>query len=245
MKNRIKEILKESIIWINIFLMAISFIGFQQFFNKKLNTKIAFVEQEKQLFTEQFNNKLLKINKQLAAIKEENRNLQVTNKSLETKSKELQFVQSDIENKVLAINEQKSQLEQAYDLEKNTLLQKIIALNKSNRELEDLIKELQLQIKNSKDNSYSLFQAGKLEVELSNLEQQLSEQQENILQKKSNLNTLKEKCGRFKTNTNACKEYDVVASNIPALEQQIEQLKVKKEELKQRINFYLSSAKQP
>ena len=244
MQKTIKEIFKESIIWINIFLIAVSFIALQQFFNKKLSIKLAAVEQEKQLFTEQFNNKLLKVNKQLMAVKEENRNLQTNNLALEKKSKEFQFVQNDTEYKMAALNDQKLQLEQAYDVEKNALLQKITTLSKNKIELESLIKELQLQIKNSKDNTYSLFQAGKLEVELSSVEQQLAEQHDNISQKKSNLNNLKDKCGRLRTNSISCKEHDAVSLSISMLEQQIEHLKTKREELKQRINFYISSAKQ-
>ncbi|MGD0465827.1 MAG: hypothetical protein ABSA84_03960 [Gammaproteobacteria bacterium] len=244
MQKKIKEVFKENLVWINILLVSISCICLQQFFNKKLNVKIAAVEQEQQVFMEQFNNKLLKVNKQLMAVKEENRNLQTINQVLEKKSKEFQFAQNDTEYKISALNDQKLQLEEAYDLEKKAFLHKITALNKNKTELEELIKELQLQIKNSKDNSYSLFQAGKLEVELSNVEQQLSEQYESISQKKSNLNNLKDKCGKLRTNSSYCKEHDTISLNVATLEQQIEHLKAKREDLKQRINFYLSSAKQ-
>jgi hypothetical protein len=60
-----------------------------------------------------------------------------------------------------------------------------------------IIAQLQQQIKNYKFNSYSLFQAGKLELELSNLDQKLIEYYDNITQKKSQIFSLKDKCGKL------------------------------------------------
>lgn len=218
---------------ISMILVFVAGIAFQKFFEKRLKNKLVAFEQEQQLVIEQLNNRLSKINKQLLLVKDENRNLQINNQLLEKKLKHSQTESSDNQFK----------LEQTYSLEKDNLLQQIANLNKEKSELNSVIKELQVQIKNQKDNTYSLFQAGKLEMELANIEQQLSEYYETIHQKKSNLNKLKEKCGVLRIHNNFCKEYDYVLAQIPPMEQQVELLKMQREDLKQRINSYLSSSR--
>ena len=101
---------------------------------------------------------------------------------------------------------------------------------------------MQQQLKSSKTNSYGLFQAGKLEVELSSLDQKLAEHYDNLSTKKNDLVTLKEKCGVFRNNTKFCDEYDIVLNNIDTLEKQIEYMQEQRLDLKQRINIYLSSS---
>jgi chromosome segregation ATPase len=223
---------KSVIILFSLIIIVISFIVIYQLFNNKFSNKIAYLEEEQQVLVEQLNNKLVKSNKYLTVIKEENKNLQLLNQALEQKIKELQLLKEDTEYKIIALNDKNIELEQSY----NNLI-------KDKSDLEALHKELQLQIKNHKDNTYSLFQAGKLEVELSSVEQQLSEQYDNIAKKKNNLSYLKNKCGTLRINSVFCKEYDITLENIVMLEQQTEHLKIKREDLKQRINAYLASAK--
>ncbi len=238
-KNASKEI-----IIISIVIIVVSFIAFQQFFSKNLTMKTAIFQEEQQLLTEQFNKKLAKLTKNFNFVKEENRSLQELNHTLEKKLEELEYTKENINYQLTDFNNKIAGLEGTYNSEKNVLQQKIAMLKKDNVELQELIKELQQQIKNHKDNSYSLFQAGKLEVELSKIEQQILEQYDNILQKKNNLEKLKEKCGTLRMNTNFCKEYDAGMIHLTTLEKQMEHLQNKREDLKQRINTYLSSAKQ-
>lgn len=230
------------ILFFSIILIAGYFVV-HRLFNNKLNNKIQSFQQEQQISTEQLNNKLIKTNKQLNLTKEENKYLQSINQSLEKQLKELQLIKQDTEYEIMQLKNHTLALTQDHGTEKNNLLQKINLLNKNNSDLQELIKELQLQIKNHKDNTYSLFQAGKLEVELSNVDKQLSEQYENMLHKKSTLNYLKDKCGSLRTNNNFCKEYDAALENISFLEQQIMLLTSKRDDLKQRINAYLASSK--
>lgn len=239
----IKHFSKQIILCISGVFIIASFIVMQHVFNKKINNKMELFEQEQQILIEQLNNKLLKSNKQLNVTKEENKNLHMINQSLEKKLKELQITKQDIEKEIVVLKEQNSVLIKSSDDEKNDFLQKINHLNKNKSDLEDLIKELQLQIKNHKDNTYSLFQAGKLEVELSSVEQQLSEQYDIINQKKNNLNYLKNKCGVLRTNSSFCQEYDNVVESVSVLEQHIILLKTKREDLKHRINSYLAASK--
>ncbi len=235
---------KEWIITTGIVLVIITGIVLQQFFSKRLDFNAASSEQEQQLITDQFNNQLLKLNKQLSAFKDENRHLKNANQELEKKLEESRYVEHEIHSKIDKLSVQKSQLEKTYHFENNTLQQKITILNKENLELQALISELQQQIKNHKINSYGLFQAGKLEVELSNLDQQLVEQYDNVAQKKSGVSTLKDKCGKLRTNGKFCKEYDASVNSIIVLEKQLEHLHNKRDDLKQRINTYLSSSTQ-
>lgn len=242
----LQECLLDRRFFIIIILLSILIVGYfsiHRFFNSKLNHKLRSLQQEQQISIEQLNNKLAKTNKQLNLTKEENKHLQSVNQSLEKKIKDLQLAKQDTEYEIMQLKNHTLALTQEYGSEKNNLLQKINALNKNNSDSQELIKELQLQIKNHKDNTYSLFQAGKLEVELSNVEKKLSEQYENILQRKSNLNYLKDKCGTLRTNNSFCKEYDTTLDNIVFLEQQIALLTSKRDDLKQRINAYLVSSK--
>lgn len=224
-------------------VLTTSYFVVHRFFSNKLNNKMQSLQQEQQISIEQLNNKLNKTNKQLNLTKEENKYLQSINQSLEKQLKDLQLLKQDTEYEIMQLKNHTLNLTQDHGTEKNNLLQKINLLNKNNTELQELIKELKLQIKSHKDNTYNLFQAGKLEVELSNVEQQLSEQYENMLHKKSTLNYLKDKCGTLRTNHNFCKEYDASLDNIGFLEQQIMLLTAKRDDLKQRINAYLASSK--
>lgn len=214
------------------------------FFVNGLHFKIATCEQENESLTEQFANKSEKLNKQFVMIKDENRNIKIYNQDLQQKLEQFKYVEHDIRKKLDKIKEQKVQLEKTYSSENNSLQHQLKNLHKENIELHALIKELQLQIKNYKVNSYGLFQAGKLEVELSDLDQQLVEQYEHINQKKNNIGILKDKCGKLRINSKFCKEYDSSVNTITLLEKQLEHLQNKREDLKQRINVYLSSSVQ-
>ena len=238
-----KKIRKEWII-VGVVFFIISGVGLQQLFMKRINFKVASCEKEQELFTEQFNDKLSKLNKQLMIVKDENKHLKNVNQELEQKLEEFRYIEHDIRSKLDKIIEQKAHLEKTYHSENNSLQQQLKNSSKENAELHALISELQLQIKNYKVNSYGLFQAGKLEVELSNLDQQLVEQYENIAQKKNGISVLKDKCGKLRINSKFCKEYDTSLNNINLLEKQLEHLQNKREDLKQRINVYLSSSVQ-
>ncbi len=234
---------KKSIIsWI-LLVIVVGVIG-QQLFVNKLDFKVSSCEKEKELLIEQFNHKLTKLNKQLVAIKDENLHIKSFNQELENQLEEFRNKEYNIVKKLDKIKAQKTQLENTYIVENNFLQNKLKTLNVENSTLQDLIKELQLQIKNYKINSYGLFQAGKLEVELSNLDQQLMEQYENIAQKKAGIEVLKNKCGKLRSNSKFCKEYDAVVNSIALLEKHLEHAQHKREDLKQRINVYLSSSVQ-
>lgn len=238
-----KKIRKQWII-VGIVCFILAGASLQQLFMKKINFKVAVCEQEQELFTEQFNSKLSKLNKQLTIAKDDNRNLKNANQELEQKLEEFQRKQHDTLHKLEKIKEQKLQLEKKYRSDNNSLQQQLKNLNKDYAELHALVKELQQQIKNYKMNSYGLFQAGKLEMELSNVEQQLVEQYENIAQKKNGIGLLQAKCGKLRMNSKFCKEYDAALSSTNLLEKQLEHLQNKREDLKQRINIYLSSSVQ-
>lgn len=233
-----------SLIISGVCLFIAAIVLLDHFFVNKLNIKLASCEQEQELLTETFNNKLDKLNKQVAFLKEENRNIKIYNQDLESKLEELKYTQYNISQQLDQISKLKSDLEKNHVSEANSLQRKVSSLRKENSDLHALIKELQLQIQNYKVNSYGLFQAGKLEIELSNLEQQLNEQYENINQKKSSMIHLKDKCGTLRTNSRFCKEYDIALNSVELLEKQLEHLQGKREDLKSRINIYLSSSVQ-
>ncbi|MGI9214198.1 MAG: hypothetical protein ACR2HS_00585, partial [Gammaproteobacteria bacterium] len=75
-----------------------------------------------------------------------------------------------------------------------------------------------------------------------NLDQKIIEYYDNINQKKNKMIGLKDKCGKLNTNTKFCEEYDFHADTIKALQQQIDHLQEERDDLKQRINIYLSSS---
>lgn len=230
-----------------IFIITIIFIGIigfviQKFLVQSVDFKVAICETEQQAITEKINNKVTKLNKKYTIIKDENRSLKASTQELSRKVEDLKYIENDLNQQLKQLEAEKLNLEKTYVTENVNLKKKVETLNQENAELNRIITQLQQQIKNYKFNSYSLFQAGKLELELSNLDQKIIEYYDNINQKKNKMIGLKDKCGKLSTNTKFCDEYDFHADTIKVLQQQIDHLQEERDDLKQRINIYLSSS---
>lgn len=214
----------------------------QKFLVKSVDVKVAICEREQQTLAEKINNKVIKINKQYTIVKDENRSLKAAVQDLSKNVENLKIIENDLNEQLRQLKAEKSNLEKNYTTEHLDLQKKVEGLTEENTELNRIITQLQQQIKNYKFNSYSLFQAGKLELELSNLDQKLIEYYDNINQKKNKMLSLKDKCGKLRTNIKFCEEYDFYADTIKVLQQQVEHIQEERDDLKQRINVYLSAS---
>lgn len=233
---------KQWIVLFSIVVLAGLWIGIQKFFVNTLDHKVAGYEQEQQFFSDECNSKLSKLNKKLALLNNENRSSKASEQELSGKLAEAKSETAGLKEQLNNLQNQKLESDNSHNIEINALKKKLNDLTTDNQSLTNLITQLQQQLKNSKTNSYGLFQAGKLEVELSSLDQKLAEHYDNLSTKKNDLVTLKEKCGVFRNNTKFCDEYDIVLNNIDTLEKQIEYMQEQRLDLKQRINIYLSSS---
>jgi chromosome segregation ATPase len=237
-----KYLQKEWLIVISMIVVMLAAIAWQQVLINNTNHKLISYEQDQQLLQEEHRIKILSLNKQLTMAQNEAKHLMSTNLDLSEKLDQFKYVEHDIQEQLYKLKNQKAQLEKNYQKENELLHNKLAMANKKNSEHEKLLSELKQQVKNYKVNSYGLFQAGKLEVELAKLEQQIVEYYDNVTQKKSNITVLKDKCGKLRTNSKMCQEYDSSVETISILEKQLEHLQNKREDLKQRIHVYLSSS---
>lgn len=232
---------KQWILLITIIILGIIGLVVRKFLVTTVDFKVAICEKEQQALTEQFNAKIIKINKKYSIAQGEIRSLKASIQELLQKVEDLRFIEKDLNVQLTQLQNEKLNLEKTYNSNNLKLQKKNESLTQENAELNRIINQLQQQIKNYKFNSYSLFQAGKLELELSTLDQKLIEYYDNITQKKSKMLALKDKCGKLKTNTKFCEEYDFYVDNINGLQQQIESLQEERDDLKRRINVYLST----
>lgn len=90
-----------------------------------------------------------------------------------------------------------------------------------------------------KKSSYNLFQAGKLELELSELEQQITDKHEKYLLLKRTIGELKPKCGKVIKNLRYCSQMEVAQQSVEGLDKQLEYLRGKRDDLHERIQGYL------